>query len=106
VFESLRRHRLLPIVTLSHFTLPLWVADGGGWENRETLERFDDFVRLCAREYGGEVDYWVTVNEPEVYGFRGYSEGSWPPRRRDDGAALEVMAHLLEAHGRAYRILH
>src|SRR6185436_12353894 len=33
-------------------------------------------------------------------------EGSWPPRRRDDGAALEVMAHLLEAHGRAYRILH
>src|SRR5205085_4648684 len=32
VLASLARHRLLPIVTLSHFTLPVWVADRGGWE--------------------------------------------------------------------------
>ena len=106
VFESLRRHRLTPIVTLHHFTNPLWIADQGGWENRDTLERYAGFVRLCAREYGGEVDWWCTVNEPEVYAFRSYSEGRWPPARRDDSAALAVMAHLLEAHGRAYRILH
>jgi beta-glucosidase len=106
VFGSLRRRGLEPFVTLHHFTLPLWVADRGGWENRDTLERFADFVRFCAREYGGEVDWWCTVNEPEVYAFRAYSEGLWPPCRRDDRAALEVMANLLEAHGRAYRILH
>ncbi len=106
VFASLRRHRLVPVVTLHHFTNPLWIADQGGWENRDTLERFDRFVRFCAREYGGEVDWWCTVNEPEVYAFRAYSEGRWPPGRRDDGAALAVIAHLLEAHGRAYRILH
>jgi beta-glucosidase len=41
-----------------------------------------------------------------VLGFRGWSEGVWPPAKRDDSLALEVMAHLLEAHGRAYRILH
>jgi beta-glucosidase len=52
------------------------------------------------------VDWWCTINEPEVYAFRAYSEGVWPPRRRDDSAALAVMANLLEAHGRAYRILH
>jgi beta-glucosidase len=46
------------------------------------------------------------VNEPEVLGFRGWSEGIWPPRKRDDGAALAVIANLLEAHGRAYRVLH
>ena len=106
VFESLRRHRLLPIVTLHHFTNPLWIADQGGWENADTLERFLTFVRFCAREFGGEVDWWCTINEPEVYGFRSYSEGRWPPARRDDSAALAVMARLLEAHGRAYRILH
>ncbi|MEK7331269.1 MAG: family 1 glycosylhydrolase [Candidatus Eisenbacteria bacterium] len=106
VFESLRRHRLVPIVTLHHFTNPLWIADQGGWENRETIDRFAAFVRFCAREYGGEVDRWITVNEPEVYAFRAYSEGLWPPRRRDASAALAVLAHLLEAHGRAYRILH
>jgi len=106
VFASLKRHGLLPIVTLHHFTNPLWIADHGGWESRDTIDAFSDFVRFCAREYGGEVDWWCTVNEPEVYAFRSYSEGLWPPRRRDDGAALAVIANLLEAHGRAYHILH
>ena len=68
--------------------------------------RFDEFVRFCAREFGGEVDWWCTINEPEVYAFRSYSEGRWPPAERDDSAALAVIANMLEAHGRAYRILH
>ncbi len=106
VLASLRRHGLTPLVTLHHFTNPLWIADAGGWESRATLDRFDDFVRFCAREFGGEVDWWCTVNEPEVYAFRSYSEGLWPPALRDDARALRVMANLLEAHGRAYRILH
>src|SRR5262247_878890 len=84
VFDSLRRHRLVPVVTLHHFTNPLWIADRGGWENRETLDRFDDFVRFCAREFGGEVDHWCTINEPEVLAFRGWSEGVWPPGVKND----------------------
>ena len=63
-------------------------------------------MRFCAREYGGEVDWWCTVNEPEVYAFRSYSEGLWPPARRDDSAALAVIGNMLEAHGLAYRVLH
>ena len=106
VFASLRRHHLEPVVTLHHFTNPLWIADHGGWENRDTVDRFCDFVRFCAREYGAEVDWWCTVNEPEVMAFRGWSEGTWPPGHRNDRMALLVIAHQLEAHGRAYRILH
>ena len=106
VLESLERHGLRPLVTLHHFTNPLWIADKGGWENPETVRHFCAFVRFCAREFGSEVDWWCTINEPEVYAFRGWSEGVWPPAKRDDGLALEVMANLLEAHGLAYRILH
>ena len=106
VFASLRRHALIPVVTLMHFTLPAWIADRGGWDSRETIGHFCAFVRLCAREYGGEVDWWCTINEPEVLAFRAYSEGLWPPQRRDDSAALRVIANQLEAHGLAYRILH
>ncbi len=101
VFASLARHRLVPLVTLHHFTLPLWVADAGGWDDPGTIGRFERFVRFCAREYGGEVDWWCTVNEPEVQAFRGFDEGTWPPGRRDDAAALRALANLLEAHGRA-----
>ncbi len=105
VLASLARHGLTPLVTLHHFTNPVWIADGGGWEARATLDHFEGFVRFCAREFGGEVDWWCTVNEPEVYAFRSYSEGAWPPAARDDGRALAVMANLLEAHGRAARVL-
>ena len=106
VLASLKRHGLTPVVTLHHFTNPLWVADAGGWESRGTIDAFEDFVRFCAREFGAEVDWWCTVNEPEVFAFRGWSEGVWPPGVRDDSRALEVIANQLEAHGRAYRVLH
>jgi beta-glucosidase len=106
VLASLRRHALTPIVTLHHFTNPLWVADAGGWESRATVDRFEAFVRFCAREFGSEVDWWCTVNEPEVFAFRGWSEGIWPPAVRDNSRALAVIAHQLEAHGRAYHVLH
>jgi beta-glucosidase len=106
VLASLRRRGLTPLVTLHHFTNPLWIAERGGWENPDTIARFCEFARFCAREFGGEVDWWCTVNEPEVLGFRGWSEGIWPPQKRDDSAALVVIANLLEAHGRAYRVLH
>ena len=106
VLASLRSHRLTPVVTLHHFTNPLWIADAGGWESRATIDRYVDFVRFCAREFGGEVDWWCTVNEPEVFAFRGWSEGIWPPAVRDNSRALEVIANQLEAHARAYRVLH
>jgi beta-glucosidase len=105
VFAALRRRRLTPIVTLHHFTNPQWIADRGGWENRETIDHFCEYVRRCAREFGGEVDWWCTINEPEVLAFRAYSEGVWPPGKRDDSTALEVMANLIEAHARAARVL-
>jgi beta-glucosidase len=106
VLASLRTRGLTPVVTLHHFTNPLWIADAGGWESRATVDHFADFVRFCAREFGGEVDWWCTVNEPEVFAFRGWSEGIWPPAVRDNSRALVVIANQLEAHGRAYRVLH
>jgi beta-glucosidase len=106
VLTALRLCRLTPVVTLHHFTNPLWLADAGGWESRSAVDHFERFVRFCAREFGDLVDWWCTVNEPEVLAFRAYSEGLWPPRVRDDSRALTVIAHLLEAHGRAYRVLH
>ncbi len=106
VLGALRGHAIEPVVTLHHFTNPLWVADAGGWESAATVEAFERFARFCAREFGGEVDWWCTVNEPEVFAFRGWSEGIWPPAVRDNSRALTVIANQLEAHGRAYRAIH
>jgi beta-glucosidase len=106
VLGSLKRHGMKPMVTLFHFTLPLWVADQGGWENRKTIEDFTDYAEFVAHHLGEDVDLWVTVNEPSIYGVFSYAAGLWPPKVRDTDRALRVMANLLKAHAQAYRTIH
>ena len=100
-----RARGITPVVTLHHFTNPRWFAALGGWEDRRNLPHFQRFVRLAAEHYGDLVDYWITVNEPEVLAFWGYDAGIWPPGVKNRSRALTVIANLLEAHALASRAL-
>jgi len=105
VLEACRARSILPVVTLHHFTNPRWFAARGGWEDRSNLPHFERYARLAGERFGDLVDLWVTVNEPEVYGFYGYASGIWPPGVTDRSRALQVIANLLEAHALAARAL-
>jgi beta-glucosidase len=102
---DLRQSGIEPMVTLHHFTLPRWVADKGGFENRETLEDFAAFTARVADLLGGQVDLWCTINEPNVMAFNGYIDGIWPPGKKDTAVAANVLANLLEAHALASKQL-
>lgn len=106
VLRALRARGLRPVVTLLHFTAPNWVAARGGWLDDRAVTDFERFAHQVGREFGAEVDDWITINEPNVYAFKSYDEGSWPPFHHERGEALQVMARLVEAHARAYRALH
>ncbi|MBI1974762.1 MAG: glycoside hydrolase family 1 protein [Parcubacteria group bacterium] len=114
--EALERYRLIirachargiePVVTLSHFTLPKWVAKTGGWSNPETVSRFIIYVAKIQKTLGAEIRYWITLNEPSVLISHGYLTGVWPPGKKL--AVLEAIAarsNLVEAHRRAYRLI-
>jgi beta-glucosidase len=105
VLEGCRARDLVPMVTLHHFTNPRWFAALGGWEERRNLPHFERFARVAGERYGDLVDHWITVNEPEVYGFYGYASGIWPPGVSDRSRALQVIANMLEAHALAARAL-
>ena len=64
VFAELRRCHIEPVVTLSHYEMPLaLVKKYGGWRSRKLV---DFFVRYCDtvfRRYKGVVRYWLTFNE-------------------------------------------
>jgi beta-glucosidase len=105
VLETLHRRGITPLVTLHHFTNPLWLTRAGGWENESAIEAFRLFAELCAREYGDLVQTWTTFNEPNVYAYQSYVLGLWPPQRRDFGAAVKVMRNMIRAHALAYRAL-
>ena len=105
LLEACRARAITPMVTLHHFTVPRWFAALGGFEERRNLPHFERFARLAGERYGDLVDWWVTVNEPEVLGFYGYAAGTWPPGVADRSRALQVIANLLEAHALAARAL-
>ncbi len=106
VIETARANGLEPLVTLHHFTNPIWLAARGGWARIEVVPLFERFARRMAREYRDLVRYWITINEPGVYASQGWVLGVWPPNRMNVREALRVMRHMALAHGRAYRAIH
>jgi beta-glucosidase len=106
VLESLRARGIEPIVTLHHFTNPIWLAQHGGWTRRETVGSFARFARRVVREYKDLVRYWVTLNEPGVYASQGWILGIWPPNRPNDlRGAVSVLRNMALGHGRAYHAM-
>ena len=104
MLRGLRERNLTALVTLHHFTDPLWLT--GGWENDETPQLFADFVRKTVAALKEYANLWVTINEPNVYAYLGYVEGVFPPGKQDLNLAYTVMVNLLRGHALAYKAIH
>lgn len=64
VFDECLKKRIQPIVTLSHFEMPLHLAKKyGGWRNRKLIDFFVKYAEVCFKRYKGKVRYWMTFNE-------------------------------------------
>ena len=103
----LRARGIEPMVTLHHFTDPLWLTEIGVWENPKVEELFARFTARVVEALGDQVTLWCTVNEPIVYAYSGYMGGeSFPPGANSVRRAFKVLRQMLLAHGRAYRTIH
>ncbi len=105
VAKACRKFGQEPMVTLWHFSLPVWAADLGGWESEEVVARFTDYAEVMGRALQPEVHLWATLNEPEVYSAEAYLLATWPPQRRSLWRYIRVRRALLRAHVGAYKAL-
>jgi len=106
VLSYLRYCGIKTVVTIWHWTNPMWIVAEGGWANKKTIEYYKRYVRVVAEELGDLVDYWITINEPTVHVLNGYTSGKFPPNKRNIFKALRVYLNLTKAHCEAYRIIH
>jgi beta-glucosidase len=97
---------MTPMITLHHFTDPLWLAEQGGWENPKTPEWFAAYSRRVVEALQEYVSLWVTINEPNVYAYSGYITADFPPGRRNMDTAFRVMANMVRGHAAAYAAIH
>ncbi len=66
MLESCRAHGLRPIVTLNHFTTPLWFAMRGGFEVADAPALFARYCRKVAERLGGLMHMATTFNEANI----------------------------------------
>ncbi len=104
--RGLIQRGMTPIVTLHHFTDPLWLAERGGWENPETPGLFAVFVAKVVEALRAYVTRWCTINEPNVYTALGYVAGVFPPGKQDIRIAMKVAERLAQGHAAAYEAIH
>lgn len=105
--RELKRRGIEPVVTLFHFTLPVWFVEKGGFEKRKNVAYFTQFAEKILRELGSDVTYVITLNEPDVYVYQGYWTGDWPPNLVSQKWKFwRVANNLAYAHNKTADMIH
>ncbi len=90
-----------PVVTLLHYTHPLWFWRNGGWESPESVATFARFADRVAEALAPGARLWITLNEPVVLVLGGFLAGLIPPGHRSFSRSAGALEHLLRAHAAA-----
>ena len=119
-FVAMKQANITPLVTINHYTLPLWVHNGvdchfdpdgcvaDGWVNEERITRLIAlYSGYLASEFGRYVDRWVTLNEPFAttlsgYGFPGEDRSSPPGLSLDIPRVSLVMLNQIIGHAKMF----
>jgi len=106
VLKSLKDKGISVMLTLHHFTNPVWFSNKGGWENFKSPYYFERFVQKIVPELKDYVDLWVTINEPGVYAYGGYTQCHWPPQKKSNWLFFKVLWNMARAHKKTYKLIH
>lgn len=104
--DELLANGIEPLVTLFHWDYPLPLHHKGGWLNRESVDWFAEYTEVVVKALSNRVQYWMTINEPQVFIGNGYDNGSFAPFLQHPRAEVAQMCHhVLLAHGTAVSVI-
>jgi beta-glucosidase len=106
MLRGLRERSMTVMVSLHHFTDPIWFNEMGGWETGAAVPLFEKYVRKVVEALREYCSLWCTINEPNIYTLNGYVSGDFPPGKNDIKLAMRVMANMLRGHAAAYAAIH
>lgn len=104
VFRTLKQYDIEPIVTLSHYETPAYLATKyGGWINRKMLTFFSHYCETVISEFKDSVKYWMAFNEINVIDHSFYVGGAVPTDYIKDEKTdkYQVIHHLFMASAMA-----
>ncbi|KAJ2953848.1 hypothetical protein O0L34_g1479 [Tuta absoluta] len=105
LIDEMLKYNIEPMITLYHWDLPQKLQDLGGWTNPHIIDWFADYARICFKLFGDRIKNWITMNEPQIVCYQGYSTAGKAPMYQYGGYADYMCAkYLLIAHAQAYHI--
>jgi beta-glucosidase len=104
--EYMRQKGIDPLLTIHHFTNPMWFENRGGFAEKDNLHFFLELTELVVKSFGDLVSNYITVNEPNIFAVCGYMNGAWPPGRKSPADAFRVMSNMAWCHIQAYNMIH
>lgn len=106
IFAELEKYNIKPLVTLSHYEMPLNLAQKyGGWANRDVIAMFEKYARVVFERYGDKVKRWLTFNEINVTLHEPFT-GSGMARDVDEQTRYQGIHHQLVASAKAVKACH
>lgn len=105
VLQNLKKKGIKRVVTLWHWTSPMWFVEEGGWHGEDAVGCFTEYCQKVIDELGDEIDVFITLNEPTIPLNKGYLAGIFPPGKRNPLAFRKARKKMIEAHGICYDIV-
>lgn len=105
LLDALLERGIEPFVTLYHWDLPLELQQSGGWERRETSDRFAEYALTMAERLGDRVSHWITLNEPGTVTNFGYREGVHAPGKSSLRSAARAVHFMMLGHGKGVQAI-
>src|ERR1700675_827413 len=106
LIAALRERGIEPMVTLWHFTNPVWFAKKGGFLNERSPQYFTRYVKYVVDNLCDRVGLWITFNEPTtIYSSFAYLKGVWPPHSMNPFKFFKAVKNFKRAHVLAYRAI-
>lgn len=94
-----------PLVTLYHWDMPLWMDKLGGWKSPKIIDKYLEYVKVVVDALSGDVKYWMTFNEPQMFIVVAYVMGGAAPFKHDLFTFKNHLRHMLLAHGKAVQLI-
>ena len=95
-----------PLLTIHHFTNPLWFEDMGAFEHKDSPAIFLSLTKKVVESFGDIVNEYITINEPNVYATNSLLWGYWPPEKKSFTSLIKAFSNMTAAHILSYGYIH
>lgn len=107
LIDELLAHKIEPIVTMYHFDLPYELQKKGGWSNRETIDKFENYAKTLFTYFGDKVKYFLTINEQNMMILYGGVIGTSSENHQNAlKKAYQENHHMLLAQAKVMKLCH